>query len=219
MKRILITTLCILAITHSVAIASDYGAFFGGSSWIGTLQLELDNLNGILIANQYNPLDCKITMTGGYGTAGTLNWNLGGWGGTGKSTSIKGNKEVLFSVQMGGVHVERITTLGSSLILTGGVMAGGGTAHMVLRNKVAQNDLDTIIATPTENHITSEFITLAPSIGLRLKLTPCIWLQAQGAYFISAGEWKFQKNAVTGMPRIEGSVIQIGLIWGSLIDF
>jgi len=219
MKRILITTLCILAITHSVAIASDFSRFFGGCSWTGTFELDLDDLNSILVTNQYNPLDVKITMTGGYGTAGTLNWNLGGWGGTGKTTSIKGNKEVHFSVQMGGVHVERITTLGSSLILTGGVMVGGGTAHMVLRNKVAQSDLDTIIATPTENQITSEFFTLAPTIGLRLKLTPFIWLQAQGAYFTSAGEWKFQKNTVTGMPRIEGSAIQIGLIWGGVVDF
>lgn len=176
------------------------------------IRLSLDDLNAKLVTHGYKALDGDMLVIGGGGSGGTLYWNIGGWGIGGETVSVAGDKEAHLSLGLGGFNVERTVPIGA-LTLRGGILIGGGSAELQLLNR-ANPTLDDALDNRYETTMTNNFFVLAPTAGLRVKLTDFIFVQADAGYLATIGDWKFQDRSMSDLPNIGGPMIKVGVVFG-----
>jgi hypothetical protein len=196
---------------HATAPKGYYG---GGGLFVGHLRLKVDTLNTSLQAAGFAPFEGHVLTVGGGGAGGTLAWNMGGWGGGGTMKSITPTKEARLEVNLGGFSAQRATPVGS-MLLSCGLLLGGGEAQLVLMHR-ATPSFDEAVGERYETRFQNKFFVLAPTVGLRVALTDFLLLNLEGSYVSTLGDWKFQGQSINGPPRIGGTMIRIGLEFGGI---
>jgi hypothetical protein len=118
------------------------------------------------------------------------------------------------SVGGGGFHVQRTLPIGP-VALTAGFMIGGGSAELRLTDR-ATPTFDEVLHNRYETVIKNDFFAVAPTAGMRIQLTDFIFVQAEGGYLATLGDWKFQEKTMTGagLPLVAGPMVRVGLIFG-----
>lgn len=193
---------------HSVS-----GGYGGGGPVAATLRLSLAELNKQLKASGFPELDDTVVMIGGGGAGGTLSWNVGGLGMGGEITSTTANNEVRLSIGLGGFSVERCVPVGS-VTLTGGLLLGAGSAKLMLVDVVSGANLEDALANRYETTIENNFLTAVPMAGVRVRLAQFVFLEAKGGYMATLGEWKMQGRVISGLPKVGGTMLQLGVMFG-----
>lgn len=183
-----------------------------GGFALGALKLDLGGLNAKLEANGFAPLNETVFIIGGGGSGGTKDWTIGGFGGGGEVTSVKDGRTASLSIGFGGMHVQRYTYVGS-LALSGGLMLGGGGAE-IRRSTGSPNDADAAIGHSYDTVLSSGFMALAPTAGVRIPLNEWIHLQAEGSYLFTVGKWEHLGKTITDLPSISGPMFRVGLLFG-----
>lgn len=207
---VLVMTCGALGVVDARSAEGHYG---GGGPVAGTLRLSLTDLNNRLTSSGFAALDETVVMVGGGGTGGTVSWNMGGWGVGGASTATTATREAQLSIGLGGFSVERCLSLGSAT-LTGGLLLGGGSAELILTNVVSGATLAEALATRYETHIKNNFLAMVPMAGVRVKLARFIFLDVKGGYLATVGDWKMQGRVVSGLPKIGGTMVNVGVVFG-----
>ena len=202
----------LLLSSHAAVDARSGGAFGGGGVLVGQLAVDLGDLNTMLEGAGFEPLEGRMLVFGGGGAGGTLDWNIGGWGCGGQVKSSNASQEATLALGLGGLSFHRTVPLGSAL-LSGGLLLGGGVAELALVHR-ENPSLEEAIAGRYESTFQNEFLAAAPTVGIRVHLSDLILLHAEGGYLATLGEWKFQGRSMSGLPKIGGPLIRIGVELG-----
>ncbi|MGI6611050.1 MAG: hypothetical protein ACOX4G_11140 [Limnochordia bacterium] len=203
---------CLMLASGMGVQASARGSYGSGGAFVGCLAMDLGALNTSLQTAGFAPLDDYMLVMGGGGAGGTLSWNVGGWGGGGTIKSTTPTQEARLETALGGFSIQRTAPLGP-VMLSGGLLIGGGGAELVLMHR-ANPTFDEAIAGRYETRFENSFLVVAPTAGMKIRMNDFIFLNLEGCYLATLGEWKFQGQTIAGLPRVGGSMVRVGLEFG-----
>ena len=241
MKKLILTSICVFLILsgslraqdEEVGLLSKFG-FAGGfnAAW---LMPNMDDLNSALPAG----VD-KFSNSGflGFGGSGYVylmlidNLRIGGIGLSGTTTSTGSrdgfNKEVEYSIGLGGVTVEYTLPFIESIgVSFGGIIGVGSSTINIYQNKGNMNwsDIWGEVSNPartTQNisrKLKNTFFTIVPTLNVDIPVSRFASLRLGAGYIMALGEnWKgdndIQLNGVPSSLKGNSFFIQTGIMIG-----
>jgi hypothetical protein len=182
-----------------------------GGSLIELLQLDLSELNKELVSIEFNDgtgfakFDNEnLIMYGGGGIIGFKNGSRwGGYGLSGKATSINGDKKATLSINYGGFLYEKglLVAKKTGTDLSCGLLMGGGSAELKLIYNDLGNDFSETISNGKMNILKKDFVLLEPKINLHQDLGSFVGFDLSYGYLLTHDfdeTWKINDKVIDG---------------------
>lgn len=188
----------------------------GGGPMPALLFLDLSELNRILLANGYGPLNEMVFLMGGGGFGGLVkNMRFGGLGAEGDVSSVLGQKVATLSIGFGGFMIERGLFAGERYSLAVGAVIGGGDAELTLVDH-RPSSFEDAISDPPNTSLTRSFFAIETYVGIDFALLDWIMLKVNVGYLWTLGNpWKQDGLPLPGPPQsFNAPLIQIMIAFG-----
>ena len=222
MRRMFLSVLLILLVGSFSSVAGAAGDELKGFGFagplIGLFSLDLEEVNDILIDAGYAPISEQLFTFGGGGVGGVIGgFSLGGHGWGGSVTSLLGEKQVELSLGFGGMDLAYVVGGNERSLLAFGVVIGGGSAELILRDHFPES-FEAAISDPTTTTLSQGFFALEPYV--RFQVQPLSWLGFKlqlGYLFSFPGEWEEGERSIPG-PSLSpsGPFVGIALTFGGI---
>lgn len=213
-----IGTLSLVGLASAPDQSAGLTGFGFGGPMVGLFSLDLGEVNDVLIDAGYAPLDERLFAFGGGGGGGTIGGlSLGGTGWGGSLTSLSGEKKAELTLGFGGMDLAYVAGGNERSLLTLGVVIGGGSVELKLRDHSPESFEDAI-NDPNTTSLSQGFFALEPYI--RFQVQPLAWLGFKlqlGYLFAFPGEWEDDGHVLSG-PSLDlnGPFVGVALTFGGI---
>ena len=212
------TVCALLLVCSATALAQDEfdDGIFGGGFMLGWLTLPtVSEINDVLTVNGYAALPEAMLTFGGGGYAGdVLGLRLGGRGGSGEATAVRGEKAVKLELGFGGLMLEYGVFATEAADVAAGVTLGGGEATLSLRAH-QPGTFEDAVASPTNTVLTRGFFLVQPHLSLEV-LLGFFKARVYGSYVLTFAEpWMQRGVELHGPPSaFRGWSVELLLTFG-----
>lgn len=215
----LILGILILGLVDSLGFANGdsnpiYGG--GGGPMPSLLFLDLTDLNTATAATGYPALKEVLFLMGGGGYGGEVSGlRMGGYGVSGMTESLRGERTVEFEINYGGLMIEKAVDTQANLTLVLGTLVGGGTADLRLVSYLPDTFEDAV-ASPYVSTMSKDFFAVQPYVAFESQPLPWMWSRLQvGLLWTLTDHWTFEDAQFPGPPKALGGIIaQVMLRFG-----